>query len=178
LELQSADSAVLKTSDSTTSLTTSPSQTLITDNSVPTPYNPIKAVTPEAAEKPITAPTEGQIGYPVFVPASSIKRTSVQGAGDVLKQEGGQYINTSDIASLARSSRQSGIDRSKLITWKELAIEKELGRGAYGVVYKAEFRTSSVAVKELLKVNAETSSAFTQEAEVWARLKTHAVKKK
>lgn len=138
------------------------------DKDQPTPYNAISSFN--------STTTSNSESNNVSQNRNSVNnRVSMNGVGDALKPVGGQYTNTADISAAILGSTSSGIDKSKQIAWRELDIEKELGRGAYGVVYKAEFRTSPVAVKELLKVNAETSAAFVQEAEVWARVKTHAV---
>ena len=37
------------------------------------------------------------------------------------------------------------------IDYKDLKIEKEIGRGSFGVVYKATWRESEVAVKQVIK---------------------------
>ncbi len=48
---------------------------------------------------------------------------------------------------------------------EELVMEEEIGRGTYGVVYKATWRGSNVAVKKLLKnIEQKELESFRSEA--------------
>jgi len=77
------------------------------------------------------------------------------------------------IGSSNTSSGQRSFTKSQTIAWSELKIEKELGRGNFGVVYKGQFRSIAVAVKELLVASPTGQDDFFKEAGVWSQLKTH-----
>eukprot|EP01114_Cavostelium_apophysatum_P023219 TRINITY_DN8684_c0_g1_i1.p1 TRINITY_DN8684_c0_g1~~TRINITY_DN8684_c0_g1_i1.p1 ORF type:complete len:321 (+),score=68.72 TRINITY_DN8684_c0_g1_i1:133-963(+) len=61
------------------------------------------------------------------------------------------------------------------IGWDELSIKDELGRGTFGVVFKASWRGGLVAVKKLLtdKLTPSELAAFTKEVELLSNLRPH-----
>jgi len=73
-----------------------------------------------------------------------------------------------------RNIRTSQIIRkNNAIHWSDVTVEKELGRGAFGVVYLGKYRLQQCAVKELLNPSPETENEFFKEASVWAELRPH-----
>jgi serine/threonine protein kinase len=80
------------------------------------------------------------------------------------------------------SSGSSSKDRRALpanweINYKDLRIEKEIGRGAFGQVFIGQWRMSRVAVKQLLlrqdKMTDEQMAEFMGECELMMRLRPH-----
>jgi serine/threonine protein kinase len=51
-------------------------------------------------------------------------------------------------------------------TWDDVQTEKEIGRGHYGVVYKAKWKGREVAVKQLKNPKPELAEEFLGEIEV------------
>jgi ankyrin repeat protein/serine/threonine protein kinase len=59
------------------------------------------------------------------------------------------------------------------INYKELTLDKKIGEGGFGVVYKGVYRHSNVAVKQLLmeNISQEAADEFASEAVVMAKLR-------
>jgi len=63
---------------------------------------------------------------------------------------------------------------SKEIDYRELSFGMELGRGAYGVVFRGEWRGGPVAIKQIFNTFSENDlQAFRSEAGVMANLRPH-----
>lgn len=62
-----------------------------------------------------------------------------------------------------------------LIPYDQLTIQKKLGNGAFGVVYKGKWKTSPVAIKQSgnLNVDEETVDQFKKEATLMLNLRPH-----
>ncbi|KAL6073324.1 Tyrosine-protein kinase [Balamuthia mandrillaris] len=59
------------------------------------------------------------------------------------------------------------------ISFEDLEFEKEIGRGAFGVVWRGTWRDSEVAIKRLNITRSEQIEAFKAEAELMKRLRPH-----
>jgi len=46
--------------------------------------------------------------------------------------------------------------QAHVITYSDIVIDREIGKGAFGVVYLGKWRSSKVAVKKLLEANASS----------------------
>jgi serine/threonine-protein kinase CTR1 len=68
---------------------------------------------------------------------------------------------------LEREEEMAVLERAWLIQWSELVVEKEVARGAFGVVLKASWNDMPVAVKQLkgeqLQMNSEAAEEFDRE---------------
>jgi hypothetical protein len=66
-----------------------------------------------------------------------------------------------------------------LIPFNEISMEQEVGRGAFGVVYKGQWRGTSVAVKQILaeEMNEKEIKAFIAEISLMHSLRPHGNKK-
>jgi hypothetical protein len=62
-----------------------------------------------------------------------------------------------------------------LIPTKELTMEREIGRGAFGVVYKGQWRGIPVAVKQILsaEMNEKDVRSFVAEIALMRSLRPH-----
>jgi hypothetical protein len=73
-----------------------------------------------------------------------------------------------------RDHSSAAIGQSWEIMWEELEIDEELGRGAYGVVYKAKWRNQMVAVKRVIgEFTASQVEEFVSEADLMSKLRPH-----
>jgi hypothetical protein len=65
-----------------------------------------------------------------------------------------------------------------LIPFNEISMEQEVGRGAFGVVYKGQWRGTSVAVKQILaeEMNEKEIKAFIAEISLMHSLRPHGKK--
>ncbi|KAL6045682.1 Tyrosine-protein kinase abl1 [Balamuthia mandrillaris] len=59
------------------------------------------------------------------------------------------------------------------ISFEDLDFEEEIGRGAFGVVWRGTWRDSQVAIKQLNITQAKEIDAFKAEAELMKRLRPH-----
>lgn len=70
----------------------------------------------------------------------------------------------------------SVLERSTQIDMSELMFEKEIGAGSFGTVYKGQWKTWTVAIKQLKNAVPEESEEyqdFVREAELMTRLRPH-----
>mmetsp|Transcript_19817 Transcript_19817/g.27674 ORF Transcript_19817/g.27674 Transcript_19817/m.27674 type:complete len:892 (-) Transcript_19817:24-2699(-) len=97
----------------------------------------------------------------------SLQSTSSTGSG--------QHTYTSWENSMAFPIMEHGISRAWVIDYKELEMQKELGFGSFGVVFKALWRKSEVAVKKLKATdfNEKKLSDFLTEADLLMKLRPH-----
>eukprot|EP01114_Cavostelium_apophysatum_P020602 TRINITY_DN6952_c0_g1_i2.p1 TRINITY_DN6952_c0_g1~~TRINITY_DN6952_c0_g1_i2.p1 ORF type:complete len:962 (-),score=141.12 TRINITY_DN6952_c0_g1_i2:48-2933(-) len=94
-------------------------------------------------------------------------------------------VDAADLYGVERKTERINNDEKPLkegipkesweIDYDELKIEKEIGRGAYGVVYKGVYRSTPVAVKQLFAegLTPEAVSDFKRETQVMKGLKYH-----
>lgn len=61
------------------------------------------------------------------------------------------------------------------IDYKEIKFSKELGKGAFGIVFKGQWRHTDVAIKKLLtdKLSEKQMEDFSNEAKLIASLRPH-----
>jgi serine/threonine protein kinase len=66
------------------------------------------------------------------------------------------------------------LEESNTISYGDIKVEGELGRGAFGTVHKGIWRFTMVAVKELLnqKLSREGEAEFENEANIMAKLRS------
>jgi len=69
----------------------------------------------------------------------------------------------------------SNIDRSDVIPYTDLEMKQKIGEGSFGTVYKAKWRNSTVAVKEVSQalLNEQSIESFKKEANVMRNLRPH-----
>ena len=84
-------------------------------------------------------------------------------------------INFGGRSSINIANTETAINSSYEIHWKDVSIEKEIGRGSFGVVYFANYHFQPVAVKEMQNPTPETIQEFIKEATVWSQVKHHRV---
>jgi len=113
------------------------------------------------------------VGPPLTVPAPI--------ASDVIMDDRTQSFRADDRAPFAQSTRGNGPGLQPFeIPIHELTFDREVGRGAYGVVYLGTWRDSEVAIKKLQLENASGATfdkelrAFQDEAQVMKGLRPHA----
>ncbi|KAL6079713.1 Mitogen-activated protein kinase kinase kinase 7 [Balamuthia mandrillaris] len=70
---------------------------------------------------------------------------------------------------------RGGVQIAWEIPFDEMEFEKEIGKGAFGVVWKGSWRDSEVAIKQLLRLQSKSDvEAFQAEVELMKRLRPHA----
>lgn len=70
----------------------------------------------------------------------------------------------------------SALARSTQIDMSELMFEKEIGAGSFGTVYKGQWKSWTVAIKQLKNAVSEDSDEykdFVREAELMTKLRPH-----
>jgi len=64
-------------------------------------------------------------------------------------------------------------DTSYQIPYEEIVIDKQIGKGAFGIVYLGKWRSSKVAVKKIIDENAKSLEEFEAEGQIMTRLRPH-----
>jgi len=63
--------------------------------------------------------------------------------------------------------------QAHVIKYDEIIIDREIGKGAFGVVYLGKWRSSKVAVKKLLDASTSSLADFESEASLMTKLRPH-----
>lgn len=80
--------------------------------------------------------------------------------------------STTSISSSSKSTKKIS-DDEWIIDYSELTLGKELGSGAFGIVYKGEWRGNDVAIKNLTTANEKELQQFEEEFRVMRGLRPH-----
>jgi hypothetical protein len=109
------------------------------------------------------------------MPVQTTQYSSVPSAQQLSGNTGGAAVGSD-----RRSAKLGTINRELEVNWNEISIERELGRGSFGVVYLGTFRHQQVAVKELLSSDLsgtaqQQQQEFMKEATVMSQVKPHKV---
>ncbi len=81
---------------------------------------------------------------------------------------------TSSVNAVAVPTQNTPITTSFIINFADLKIDKELGRGGFGVVHQGTWRFNPVAIKQLLVANptADSLEEFKAETQIMAKLRS------
>lgn len=91
----------------------------------------------------------------------------------MFKYLGNNYYNFSLPVTTSNTQRESKLNSQ--INYNEIEFGKELGRGAFGIVFRAKWRLIDVAVKKLLtnQLTEKQINEFLSEASVMSSIKPH-----
>jgi hypothetical protein len=122
-------------------------------------------------------PTDGYRTTPVKLPPATVVRTVAVQADDLAEED--STGEEPARAALARSAAMQQLMAEAENQWwnldiAELSMGKMLGRGSFGVVYRARYRDQEVAVKQMRRIRSESEAdEFAHEALLMCRMKPH-----
>lgn len=129
-----------------------------------------KKLAVEKTTKPIADQTSLASADPDIDPSHPLAMTSNPPKVLEMKKEQKRH---GSLESADHSKKTKSIAASFVITYSELKFDKELGRGGFGVVHQGTWRSTQVAIKQLLSstFSKETVEEFNREGTIMAGLR-------